>query len=117
MARVFYVHWHEDEALDAVRAMRAAGHTVVYHWDSQTGADTWKTFKASPPDVLVVSLARLPSHGRRVAAVTTETKKYRHIPVFFVDGAPEKLAVARKQFPQATFTTSGRLLDALSLLG
>ncbi len=35
--------------------------------------------KEAPPDALVISLARLPSHGRRVAAVTKEYKKLREV--------------------------------------
>lgn len=114
--RVFYVDWSQKDCLAAASALRAAGHTVAYHWDRESGADTWRKLKESPPDVLVVSLARLPSHGRRVAAVTTETKKLRHIPVLFVDGAPEKVAVTRQEFPAAKFTTTARLAAALSAL-
>lgn len=113
MARVFYVHWNRDEARSVAAALRAAGHTVVVHWDAARGAETWAEFKAKPPAVLVVSLARLPSHGRRVAAVTREAKKYAHIPVVFVDGAPDKLAVARREFPQAKFVVADRLVSCL----
>jgi len=114
--RIFYVHWNKDEALETVRALRAGGHVVTYHWDTETGELTWKKFKAKPPDVMVVSLARLPSHGRRVAAVTKETKKLADIPVIFVDGAREKLPPARREFPRAHFTTSDQLMGVLKEL-
>jgi CheY-like chemotaxis protein len=112
--RIFYVHWNRDEARDTVRALRDAGHTVVLHWDPEEGPQTWKRFKAKPPDALVVSLERLPSHGRRVAAVTKETKALSEIPVIFVGGARDKLPAAKREFPRATFTTDEEILDALS---
>lgn len=113
MARVFYVDWDKEAALQVVKELRGAGHVVQYHYDREDGASTWKRIKSKPPDALVVSLQRLPSHGRRVAAVTLETKKFSHIPIVFVDGAPEKVAVARKEYPKAQFTTAKQLLKSL----
>jgi CheY-like chemotaxis protein len=111
MARLFYLHWNKDEAPETVRALRAEGHTVRYHAD--TGEEAWKLLKASPPDVLIISLARLPSHGRRVAAVTKEIKKLGNLPIIFVDGEPEKVKVAQEEFPTAEFCTSATLVPVL----
>lgn len=118
MARLFYVHWNKAEALETVRRLRDAGHTVVHHYSTEegAGADAWKQIKSRPPDALVISLVRLPSHGRRIAAVTLETKRLRDVPIAFVDGEIEKVKVAKAQFPKATFTTSGRLLETLAAL-
>ena len=115
MARIFYVHWNRDEALAASRQLRGDGHTVVCHHSTQegAGADAWKKIKARPPDAIVVSLTRLPSHGRRIAAVTLETKKLADVPIVFVDGDPEKVKVARERFPKARFTTSPKLASVL----
>ena len=119
MARLFYVHWNREEALGAVRDLREAGHTVLAHYRTEqgAGADAWKKIKARPPDALVVSLTRLPSHGRRIAAVTLETRKLADVPVVFVDGEAEKVKAARRQFPSATFTTSARLGSVLERFG
>jgi len=111
MARIFYIHWNKEEALEAVRALRRAGHTVGYHWSS--GEEAWKMLKSRPPDVLVVSLERLPSHGRRVAAVTRESKKLRDLPIVFVGGEQEKVKAARAEFPQARFSSRSALLRTL----
>src|SRR5436309_3071213 len=112
MARILYIHWNKDEALDTVRMLRAARHTVAYHCDS--GEEAWKLLKQKPPDALVVSLERLPSHGRRVAAVTREYKKLRELPVIFVGGAAEKVEVARREFPGATFCGFDSLVGVLA---
>ena len=107
MARIFYVHWHKDEAQDTVRALRAAGHKVVVHWS--TGEEAWRLLKDTPPDALVISLARLPSHGRAVAEVIHETRRLRDLPTIFVGGEPEKVAATRTRFPNGTYCTAGQL--------
>ena len=116
MARLLYVHWNKEEALRTVRALRDAGHVVRYHCSTEpgAGAEVWKSIKAKPPDVLVVCLDRLPSHGRRVAAVTRETKRLHDLPIVFVGGAADKVAVAKKEFPSARFVSARRLLSVLA---
>ena len=118
MARLYYVHWDKAETLATVRALRAAGHVVRYHCDTGPGAGSraWKQLAESPPDVLVVNLERLPSHGRRVAAVTREKRRLNDLPVVFVGGARDKVARARAEFPAARFTTPGRLFATLRAL-
>jgi CheY-like chemotaxis protein len=116
MTRIFYVHWNKDEAMETVRTLREAGHAVVLHHriEEGAGADAWKSIKAKPPDALVISLERLPSHGRRIAAVTTESKKLRDVPVIFVGGEAEKVEVARQQFPAARFIGPAALVKTLA---
>jgi hypothetical protein len=111
MARVFYVHWDKDEAAAGARGLREAGHSVRY--EAQDGAAVWKELKKSRPDALVVSLAKLPSHGRRVAAATLENKALADIPVIFVGGEDEKVAAVRKQFPLATYCSWAQLRDRI----
>ncbi len=111
MARLFYVHWNKEEALETVRVLRAAGHAVQYHFD--TAAEAWKLLRATPPDALLISLARLASHGREVARVATESKKLRALPLIFVGGEPEKVVRARQQFPAARFCAAEDLAAVL----
>ncbi len=107
MARLFYVHWHKDEALETVRRLRAVGHKMDYHWS--TGEEAWRLLKDAPPDALVVSLARLPSHGRAVAEVVNQSKRLRELPIIFVGGEPEKVAATRAKFPRAAFCPESEL--------
>jgi hypothetical protein len=111
MARVFYVHWDKDEAMAGARGLREAGHSVRY--EAEDGANVWKELKKSRPDALVVSLAKLPSHGRRVAAATLENKSLAEIPVIFVGGEDEKVAETRKLFPAATYCSWAQLRDRI----
>ena len=98
MARLFYLHWNKDEAAAHVKVLQAAGHAVRCH------AETGKAAQIEPlPEALVVSLERLPSHGRAVAGWFWEAKKRRSIPLIFVGGEVSKTAIARRQFPGAHF--------------
>lgn len=118
MARVFYVHWNKDEGMETVRVLRGAGHTALFHYSTEegAGAGAWRNIRAKPPDAIVVSLARLPSHGRRIAAVTTQYKALRTVPIVFVGGEKEKVAEARKEFPGALFCKAGGLLKTIDSL-
>jgi CheY-like chemotaxis protein len=111
MARVFYVHWDKEEAAAGARGLREAGHSVRY--EAEDGAAVWKELKKSRPDALVVSLAKLPSHGRRVAAATLDNKSLADIPVIFVGGEDEKVAELRKRFPLATYCSWAQLRDRI----
>jgi len=117
MARVFYVHWDRQEGLEAVKTLRAQGHRVTFHHSTEPGAGAraWRTIRATPPDAIAVSLDRLPSHGRRVAAVTKQYKALRDVPVIFTGGTKEKRDMARREFPQARWCAAaslGRAIDA-----
>jgi DNA-binding response OmpR family regulator len=114
MARLFFIHWNKEEAHERSRPLRDAGHDVTVHSDS--GEEAWRLLKALPPDALVVSLDRLPSHGRRVAAVTTEHKRLRDVPVMFAGGELDKARAARRQFPEAAFSDWFSLVAAVEAL-
>ncbi len=98
MARVTYVHWDESEAHDVARRLIAGGHEVTVHWAAGEGMQA-----DSVPEVLVVSLERLPSHGRAVAQWLWSAQYRRAIPIVFVGGAPERVERAREQFGDAVF--------------
>lgn len=99
MAKVFYVHWHQAEAEAEVSRLREAGHEVEVHWSS---SDHMRWGDAAP-GVVVISLDRLPSHGRQIAEWIWEAKKRQSIPIVFAGGQPDKVAAAREQFRHAHF--------------
>lgn len=99
MARLLHVHWHEAESAALAAPLAAAGHEVLAHWS--TGEHL--RLGAFQPDAVIISLDRLPSHGRQIAAWWGEAKKRQGIPVVFVGGQEEKVALAREQFPRAAF--------------
>ena len=110
MARIFYVHWNESEALERIAPMTDAGHNVRVHWS--TGSSP--SLKGDLPDAVVISLDRLPSHGRAVAEWFREARSRRHLPIVFEGGKPDK--VAREKFSEAVFCETGQAVDMLERL-
>ncbi|MDZ7269715.1 MAG: hypothetical protein ONB48_20970 [candidate division KSB1 bacterium] len=99
MAKIFYLHWHEAEARERVAPLLAAGYQLSVHWSQEKSV----TFGEALPEALVISLDRLPSHGRAVAEWFWEAKKRQHIPIIFAGGQPDKVKVAKARFPKAIF--------------
>ena len=112
MARLFLVHWHQAEAEDRATRLRADGHTVSVHWSSETNPP----LKDSLPDIAVISLDRLPSHGRAVAEWLWEAKKRQHIPIVFAGGEPHKVAATRARFPKGVYCPTSRIVEAVAKL-
>lgn len=66
------------------------------------------------PDVVVLDLDRLPSHGREIAFALRSSKSARHIPILFAGGQAEKIARVRAEFPDAAFAAWPEASAALS---
>lgn len=112
MARVLLVHWNEDEAEERAGLLRGAGHQVAVHWSQ--GSEGLRRLRSSPPECVVIDLARLPSHGRAVATWLRQTKATRHVPLVFVEGDAGKTARVREALPDATYTSRRGLGGALA---
>jgi len=111
MPRVRLVHPKASEAGAVIEALRAAGHTVEY--DEKLTGNEFRAVRQSPPDVFVIDLSRVPSHGRELAIYFRGQKALRQVPMVFVEGAPEKVAEIRKLLPDAVYTTGARLRSAV----
>jgi len=72
VAKVFYLHWNQAEVEARVATIKTAGHEVSYHWSTEETAP----LSDSLPNVVVISLDRLPSHGRRYAEWLWEAKEH-----------------------------------------
>jgi hypothetical protein len=111
MPRVRLFHWNAEEAAVFIESLRAAGHKVEY--DETIVPGLFRGIRNSPPDAFVIFLARLPSHGREVAAALRGFKATRHVPLVFVDGVSEKVEAVRKLMPDAVYTSRERMGSAL----
>ena len=69
--------------------------------------------RLTQPDVVVIDLDRLPSHGRTVAVVLRTIKATRSIPLVFLGGAEDKVARVRADIPDAAY---GPWVRAASLI-
>ena len=88
----------------------------LFHWKAEEAASLTKALRAmrqSPPDVIVIDLSRLPSHGREVATYLRGQKPTRHIPIVFVDGEPDKVEAIRKLLPDAVYASSAKMRSAV----
>jgi hypothetical protein len=112
MAKIFYLHWNQAEAEMQAAKIKKAGHKVHCHWSTE---DHIKLGDFAP-EVVVISLDRLPSHGRQVAEWFWEAKKRQVISIIFAGGKPEKVDVVRKKFPKAIYCESEEVVAALSRL-
>jgi len=93
------VHWDAGEAKELASSLQAMG------WKVREGELVLKELKTRLPLAVLISLRRLPSHGREVADALWYTKWGRTIPIIFFDGTPDKVAATRQKFPDAEFTT------------
>lgn len=112
MKKVFFIHWNEDELKEKISPLKKAGYHVSSHFSQATAAN----LKENLPDVLVICLDRLPSHGRAYAEWMWEAKKRQHIPIVFCGGQPEKVEITRAKFPKARFCANEKLLTTLDKL-
>ena len=101
MANILIVHWNEKEAKDHARILKELGHKARLLCDSEK--PNLVAVRESPPDLFVIDLARLPSHGREIAGYFRRGKSTRNVPILFVGGDAERIASARKLIPDATF--------------
>ena len=107
MKRVRVVHWKAGEATRLIEHLRDAGYQVDY--DSRPDYHIAHAVRAEQPAAVVIDLSRLPSHGREIGTFLRGSKTTRHIPLVFVNGAPEKVEAVRTRLPDAVYTTTARL--------
>ena len=72
---------------EKIELLKKAGYNIDYHFNTETVAE----LRENLPDVLVICLDRLPSHGSRYAEWLWEAKKRQHIPVVFAEESQKKL--------------------------
>jgi len=112
--RLFLIHWDQNELEQLAEPLRQAGWQV--EGESADGARASKAILADPPDVLVIYLTRLPSHGRETADYLRTKLNADQLPILFVAGAPEKVEKVRAKVPQARYLGSEELPQALAEL-
>lgn len=111
MTRVRLIHWKAEESDERAARVRAAGFICDA---SPFGPRYGEEVRKTPPDIYLIDLSRLPSHGREAGAYLRGSKYQGHVPVVFVDGAPEKVAKVRALLPDAIYCSWRGLKGALS---
>src|SRR5690348_12532442 len=111
MPRVRVIHWKAAEAAPLLDSLRTAGYEVDY--EERPDYHIAQAIRAEAPAAVVIDLSRLPSHGREVGTFLRGSKSTRHIPIVFVNGAPEKVEGIRSALPDAVYTSTARVAQAL----
>jgi CheY-like chemotaxis protein len=111
VARVRLIHWNDAEGSERQQQLAALGHRAEFAMPK--GPGVMPVVRQDPPEVYVIDLSRLPSHGREAALALRTHKATRHVPLVFVDGEPEKVARIRALLPDAVYTTWGRVKTAI----
>lgn len=100
MSRITLIHWNIQEAAAHAALLERAGHAVVCHADSHAAPHM---LRENPPDVFVIDLNRIPSHGREIAVWLRQQKATRQVPLVFVPGDPDKTQRVRELLPDAVY--------------
>lgn len=106
MALIFVVHWRPEEAEGLLERLRQAGHDVRL--------DDWHLLRKETADAVVISLDRLPAHGRVVGVYLRQLKRTRHLPLIFLGGLPAKVERVQRSLPDAHYTTLEDLPSAVA---
>jgi CheY-like chemotaxis protein len=111
MSRVLLVHWNAEEAKAKARTLTDLGHKAEILCDSEK--PNLARVRESPPDLVLIDLNRLPSHGREIARYFRRAKATRQVPILFVDGDAERVGRAKQLIPDAEFGKWERIESAL----
>lgn len=112
MSRILLVHWNEKEAKERARRIAGLGHKVQTLYDSEK--PNLSAVRNSPPELFVIDLTRLPSHGREIAGYFRRGKVTRQVPILFVDGDANRRERARQLIPDADFTDAAKIEPAIN---
>jgi len=109
--RAFLIHWNKEELSAKRKVLRQSGFIVMAEPGSRFRA--MKSITARHPDVVVIYLSRLPSHGVRFARELRRSEQLKMIPVVFVDGSGPSVGKIKEHLPDARITTEQRLPSVL----
>jgi hypothetical protein len=95
--------WNEADASARATSLQRAGYRVIADLPQNPGGMV-RYFRELAPDVVVIDLDRLPSHGRELGLSLRASKSTSHLPLVFAGGVPAKIELVRGAIPDAIFT-------------
>lgn len=109
--KLFLIHWNGDEASEKAAHWRARGWDVEL--EVEDGARAAKAVVESPPEVILIYLDRLPSHGRETAHYIHSRKSTGQIPIVFCGGHGTALEKVKEKVPEGVFANEGALEEVI----
>ncbi len=101
MARVLLIHWNAKEGAKRAAQLKRAKHKVTLV--SELTPEKLRDIRATPPEIFVIDLSRMPSAGGAIGTALRQQKGTRHLPLVFVGGEEEKTAAVRQLLPDAIY--------------
>lgn len=98
------VCWNGADAERHAAELRRAGHRVIAEPLANPGGAV-RYFRELDPDVVVIDLDRLPSHGRELGMSLGASKSTCHLRLIFAGGLAAKIETMRTALPGAIFAT------------
>jgi CheY-like chemotaxis protein len=98
---IYLIHWDKDERTQRAKQLSELGFNV--ECALHPGPELLRTLEAVRPKALIIDLTRIPSQGRDLGIAVRKRKGTRNIPLIFVGGKAEKVAVVQKLLPDAFF--------------
>lgn len=111
MARIVLIQFNPAESSTLAGRLEREGFAAEPY--TQRGTKGFRTLRAEPPDAILIDLTSMPFYGRWMGSQIRASKALRTIPLVFLEGDPEKTAVARRQFPDAQFSSWAKLAAQL----
>ncbi|MCB0819780.1 MAG: hypothetical protein KDC13_04085 [Bacteroidetes bacterium] len=107
---IIFIHFNEIEAMQLLERYFPAKAEVQVHFS------THETLKPQTKNLsaVVISLERLPSHGKQCAMYYRSSAARRKIPLIFAGGKSEKVDAYRELFSDAFFCNFEGLCELLS---
>ena len=110
MLRVRLIQWRVAEVHEQAARIQSAGYAVECAPLTPEGL---RALRENPPGAIVIDLSRAPAQGRDLGLNLRKYKATRHVPIVFVNGAPEKVARVQGLLPDAVYTSWDDVGDAL----
>ncbi|HEY81386.1 MAG TPA: hypothetical protein EYP25_12285 [Anaerolineae bacterium] len=114
MPKLFLIHWDDSEIEAYAEELRALGWEVEF--EAMDGALAYRRVKAWQPDVVVIDLRYLPSHGRMTGMILRKAPATWEVPLLFVNGKPEDVEKTRDTVFDAEFVTREELPQVLETI-
>ena len=99
--KIKLIHWDQEQCKEKARLLESIGNEVDA--ESMRDKGTFKRIKEYPPDVFVIDLSRLPSHGREIAIGLRNIRSTRNIPIIFTEGETDKVDKIKLLLPDSVF--------------
>lgn len=109
---LYLIDWDETSATAAAKSLEDDGWSVRV--EAIDGARAVKHMMDDAPDIVVIDLSRLPSHGRETARAVRGAKKLAGLPIVFFGGTDDARAKAAGVVPDATMTSQDELPHVLA---